>query len=597
MTLGAPSWLHLLWALPVLVGVVWWASARRRRDLARLMAAGLLQRHLPPGLEQRRAWRATLTLLGLSLAVVAAAQPRWGFTWRDLDAEGLEVIVALDLSRSMDAKDVDPSRLERARREIGDLLELLPGDRVGLVIFAAGAYPRVPLTVDHDALRTILRDTDTDVLQAQGSSIAEALRVSLDLFGEDTGVDRAVVLLSDGESWDEDTAQAAAALQEAGVRVYALGVGTEEGAPIPETGGGFKTDRSGEVVITRLNEDALRQVAATTGGAYVRSVAGAGDVRGLVGELRSVMQRTSVETRREKVWDERFQYPLAAGVGLIMLGVLLGDGRRAAVLVAVLLCCGVARAEGLDDARQLMDAGEPGEAIELLHQLQVADPQDPQVLWALGEACYEAGRYADAADAFDTLAERAPQERQRVQARYNAGNARYHAGRLDEAVADWEQVLSQDPDHEAANHNAEAVRQEIAARMQPPQQQPQSGQGDPDAQPQDGEGEKQDAPPQQGENGPEAPPDAQQGEESGQPQEGEGTRPEKDTASPEGEGGQAAQDTGAPEDTGSPSAGGEEAPPEGVDEMSAAEAQRLLDGVEEGRPRVVVRGASKEKDW
>ncbi len=147
-------------------------------SLARLFQAGVLPAMVPAGLERIRAWRATLVLVGLALAAVAAAQPRWGYTWRELTHEGVELVVAVDLSRSMDAQDVDPSRLERARREIYDLLAVMPGQRVGLVVFAGGAYPRVPLTLDHVALRHIVEDLSSTTLQAQGSSLSSALKTA-----------------------------------------------------------------------------------------------------------------------------------------------------------------------------------------------------------------------------------------------------------------------------------------------------------------------------------------------------------------------------------------------------------------------------------
>lgn len=178
MTLAEARWLHLLWLVPLMLLLARAAAMRRKADLERLFAAGVLSRHLPAGLEQRRALRLTLWIFGLALVSFSAAQPRWGFTWEEIEVRGLEVVFALDLSRSMDAQDVSPSRLERARREVRDLLTDMPNDRVGMVIFAAGAYPRVPLTLDHEVLYEILEDTNTGVLQAQGSSLANALRES-----------------------------------------------------------------------------------------------------------------------------------------------------------------------------------------------------------------------------------------------------------------------------------------------------------------------------------------------------------------------------------------------------------------------------------
>ncbi|MCB9746615.1 MAG: VWA domain-containing protein [Alphaproteobacteria bacterium] len=604
MTLGAPVWLNLLWLLPLLAALMLWAARRRRKDLQRLISAGLLARYLPAGLEQRRAWRATLVVVGLGFVALAAAQPRWGYTWRELDVEGVEIIVALDLSRSMDAQDITPSRLDRARREVGDLLGQLRGDKVGLVIFAAGAYPRVPLTVDYNALMGILDNTDTDVLQAQGSSIASALRASLDLFGDEAGVDRAVVLISDGEAWDDDLGEAADALAEAGVSLrHWRRLGRRRADP--GSGGGFKTDRGGEVVISRLDEEALKRIAARTGGAYVRSVAGGADVRELVAELRSVMERTTTESRRERVWDERFQYPLAAGLGLLVIAAALSDAGRGLVLFLV-LGVGVARAADPAELLEKARAEDPAEAVEALTRAQAEDPGDPWAQWALAEALHRAGRYDDAAEAWEALAERAPDPQMREQALYNAGHSRYQAGRLDEAVQAWEQVLAQDPEHQPSQQNAEAVRKEIAQRVaeQQQQQDPSDGPQDGAQQPQEGEGQPQEGQqqPQEGQQGAQGeesePEEGGQPEASQQPQAGDGTRDEAEERPPADDTGAAQSTVSEADDTGGPEQEGQASEPApGVESMSPDEAQRLLDGVEEGRPRVVAGGRSQEKDW
>ncbi len=526
---------------------------------------------------------------------MAAAQPRWGFTWRELRAEGVEIVVALDVSRSMDAQDIEPSRLERGRREILDLLQLLPTDRVGLVIFAAGAYPRVPLTLDHDALARIVRSTDSGTIRAQGSSVASALTEALPLFSADGKADRAIVVLSDGEVWDDDLAILVTALQEADVRVYALGIGTEGGAPIPLPGGGFKKD-AGSVVLSQLQEDGLKRVASATGGAYIRSVAGAQDVRALAERLHGELAASVTTVKRDKVWDERFQWPLAGGLGLLLLGALVGDGRVrrrvAAAALASLLVAPMAHATSLEEARRLLDGGETAQAVEVLTGLQVDHPQDPRIAWSLGEALFQDGRYDEAARVFSDLADRAPDSEHAQGARYNSGLSHYGGGRLEEAVGDWDRVLEADPEHPAARQNADAVRQELARRLQeqpPPQQQGQDGeQGEP--------GDTGQPQPQQREPGdtgsagqPEQAQDQEPGDDGSREQQagepGEGEPGEEDEIRPVAEAG----DTGTPE--------GEPVPVEGVQEISEEEAERLLESVDEGNPRVTVGGRSQGKDW
>jgi Ca-activated chloride channel family protein len=616
---GAGGWLYLLWLVPLLVALLALASRRRRRDLDRLFGAELARRLVPPGLEQLRAWRSTLAVLGVALVALSVAQPRWGFTWRELEKRGVDIVLALDLSRSMDAEDVDPSRLGRAQRDLQDLIDELRGDRLGLVIFAGGAYPRVPLTVDYEALLHIADSCETGTLRAQGSSLASALEVSLDLLeDQERPSDRAVVLISDGESWDERVDDQLKRAQDAGIRVYTLGVGTEQGAPVPLAKGGFKS-WEGEMVVSRLEEDTLKRIARETGGAYVRSVGGASDTRGLASEMRGALTERSTEVHREKVWDERFQWPLAGGLGLLFIAGLIGDGRKRAAqaastgaVLALLLLPVPARAQDLESALELIEADRHAEAAAQLEQMRVERPEDPQVLTALAEALARSGRHEQAAEAYEELARRSEDELLQTRALYNAGHQRYQQGELDQAVGDWQQVLEREPEHPAARHNAEEVSREIQrrqaqsqARQEPQEGQDQQGGGGEQSQPSQGGSDSgepsspergQDtggAEDQQGEAGERGEPGEDEPEEASggaAPEDSDGTRGERDL-----EGQEAQPGEGEP-----PDLLGEEgrgASPYGAEEMSEEEARKLLNGVEEGDPRVVVRGQSRTRDW
>jgi len=543
VTFAAPVWLNLLWGLPLLAWLLWKDARKRRDQIARVFGETLGERVAPASLWRKRSWKRTLWVLGMAALLFAAAQPRWGFQWKETQSRGVELVVALDVSRSMDAKDVDPSRLERARREIQDLLQWVQGDRIGLVIFAGGAYPRVPLTRDRNALLQILRATDSQVLRAQGSSLAAALSVARDLFGDEAASHRGIVLISDGEAWDPGLDHEVGLLAEQGIRVYAVGVGTEKGAPIPETGGGFKKDRAGEVVLTRLEASALKGIAAATGGAYVQSVAGASDMRALADTLHGALESVEGEAHRERVWDERFQWPLALGVALLLGAAFLGDGRSLAAALLLLFVAAPARAESSVDAA---------------------------TLWAEGQSLHQAGQFESAHRVFTDLADRALDPATALSARYNAGNASYRGGRLEDALAEWSRVLEQVPDHPQASANVEQVQQELQARRKPPEEQPQDGE----------EGEEGD--PQEGEEG--EPQDGQQQENGEEGDQEESTELE---------------DLSQLDDTEQTPQEGEEASPvaPGEGELTEQEAMRLLELIEEGRPRVVVGGRSQEKDW
>jgi Ca-activated chloride channel homolog len=366
--------------------------------------------------------------------------------------------------------------------------------------------------------------------------------------------DRALVLLSDGEGWDSQIDEQLVAVQDAGVRIYSVGIGSPTGAPIPNATGGFKKDRNGEVILTQLQEPMLKHLASESGGAYLRSVGGAGDTRELVAALNAQLQSSAQGKTREKVWNERFQWPLGLSLLVLFMVAYTRDARPVAGLLLIFLLA----------------------APESAFAAGAVDVRDPRALWSLALEDSKAGKHEQAYRTFTEIAERAVDPALRLGARYNAGNAAYGAGRLEQAVQAWEQALELDPNLEAAQKNAEAVRQEIAQRLQEPPPEEENPEESEDGE-EGEEGEEQDSDSQDSES------DPSEGERDAQDKEEEpGEMPEPSESEAEE----------SPENAG-------EAEPlaEGVQEMSPEEAMRLLEAVEEGRPFVVVPGNSSEKDW
>ncbi len=317
MRFAEPSYLHLLWLLaPVALLLSW--GLRRKGKLIQIFfgkeqGARLISAHFM-NLQKKQAIYSALALL---FGVLALAQPRWGFEWQEVRREGVDIVIALDVSNSMLAQDLKPSRLERARREISDFLNLLQGDRVGLIAFAGTAFVQCPLTLDYSAARIFLNSLDVDLIPVQGTNLGEAIRLSLKSFSSTEKKSRALILITDGEDQEGMAETAAKEALEAGVKIFAIGVGAEEGAPIPFPGG-FKKDEAGEVVLTRLDEDALKSIAEITGGGYVRSVSGDMDLENIYFEqLQKKVDSRQLNTQREKKWQERFQW--AAILSLIFL--------------------------------------------------------------------------------------------------------------------------------------------------------------------------------------------------------------------------------------------------------------------------------------
>ena len=520
MTFADPSRLLWLWALVPLIALLVGAHRLRLRALARLGPL-VLERmsERAVGLHRLRLGAAGAAV---GLILLALAGPRLGFHLQNVVHQGTDIVVLLDVSRSMDAEDTPPSRMERGRRELLDLADMLVGDRVGMVIFAGGAHPRLPLTLDYGVLRWAARDSATETLLAQGSDLGAAIDMGVALLGPDEGADRSLIILSDGEDQEGEARNAAQRAAEAGVRIFTMGIGTPEGSPIPLPRGGFKKDDSGEVVLSRLDEGLLTELARIGGGAYVRSSAGAADMRAIYeGELRGQASGARETTRQEQVWDERFQWPLGLAFLLLVGAAAPRAGRLRLSGMAPALAAGLLSAALLGAlGGAAMAAGDEDDVQRIIRE-QLDAPDDLGLAERLGGALYARGDYARAREVFEGVAARSQDAGQQARARYNAGLSAYKGGQLTEAAKAWEQALAAQPGDAAAQQNLEAVQKEIAARLQqaPPEPPPQDGeQGD---DPQDGEQQPQDGQqqPQDGEQSGQQ--DGEQQPQDGQPQDGE----------------------------------------------------------------------------
>lgn len=326
---GALKLLIAVAGLAVLAGV---SLGLRRAALLR--ASGTLAQRIAPGAGMARPLgRLSLSVFGLALLVLALSRPQCGSRTEVTRRMGLDLVIALDVSRSMLARDVGPDRLTRARLELEALLERLGGDRVGLVVFAGRAFPACPLTSDVAALRVFLRGVGPETVPEQGTGVAAALGTAREILdAEEHGARSKVVLLvSDGEDQGSGAAQAAAVLADAGIRVYALGVGKREGAPIPLTDAsgavtGYKRDCRGEIVVTRLDEATLAAVA-TKGNGEVFEVARAD--RG-VDAFRTTLDRlarTELAGRASVAWEDRYALLVFPALLALLGALLLSEAR------------------------------------------------------------------------------------------------------------------------------------------------------------------------------------------------------------------------------------------------------------------------------
>jgi Ca-activated chloride channel family protein len=327
MNFAHPELLWFLLGLPFLAVTL---LVIHRRYCNRLRTVSATTR--PPLGRKRLLISGMLWCLAYAAVIVALARPRWSYEWRDVKRRGADMVVALDVSRSMNAADINPNRLERAKREVKDLLRLARGDRVALVLFSGVAFIQCPLTQDLEAFELFLDHADVSSLPVQGTNISAALLQGQKALEQGADADsrgRAIIVISDGEDHDAQAAEVAQQLARRGISIHAIGVGGQ-GAPIPLPDGGFLKDESGNMVISRPNEVTLKAIAKASDGVYVRSETGDFDLERIYKERIRPDLLEREQSTREKIWIERHMWASGFAIWCLLaeFALQLGATRR-----------------------------------------------------------------------------------------------------------------------------------------------------------------------------------------------------------------------------------------------------------------------------
>ena len=332
MSFGAPYMLTALLALPALAAFVWWAFGRRSAYLRRIGDPALIALLSAAANGPMRRVRLTLWFVGVALIIVALARPQWGSDIEIVETRGLQLMIVLDVSRSMLTGDVQPTRLDRAKLEVADLLSRLEGDAVGIVLFSGASFIQLPLTTDYPTAHTYLSNARPSSITRQGTVIGEAIGTAMTGFSDKRESRKVIVVMSDGESHEEEAAvdpiEAARQAARDGAVIYTVGFGSPDGAPVPiydERGNvtGYHQDRNGKQVVSRLDESLLQQVAEAGGGRYYQS-GESGGVAAIVDEIETFQdERFRSEFSQRRV--ERFQLFLLLGALSLFLAETLTD--------------------------------------------------------------------------------------------------------------------------------------------------------------------------------------------------------------------------------------------------------------------------------
>lgn len=331
MSFATPQLLWLLLFVPLTAVVILIADRRAQHALHKLGDRHLIERLSATVNWRGRKWHTALWLLAGALLIIASARPQWGNETQLVEQEGVQVMVALDISNSMLAQDPAPNRLARAKLEISDLMTRLGGDEVGLVLFSGASFVQFPLTSDYDTARAFLDNANPGMISRQGTDMGEAIRTALGGFDEKRTSQKVILIMTDGETHDADVLAAAELAAEEDVVIYTVGFGSPEGSPVPELDGygrvvGYKTDQSGNTVVSRLDETTLRQVAAATGGDYFAATGSGRELDALANKIDS-LQGESLQSRFQTQKTERFQWFVLAALVLIVMSLFIPSRR------------------------------------------------------------------------------------------------------------------------------------------------------------------------------------------------------------------------------------------------------------------------------
>src|SRR5438093_279429 len=550
MTFGVPQWLWGLLVIPLLIALFIRSERRGLKRLQEFVSARLLPQLAGTVNRPRRILRFALQLLGLGLAIVSLAQPRWGYTFEDVKRKGYYLLLAVYTSRSMLSNDVQPTRLDRVKLAIQDLISELQGDRVGLIAFAGRAFLQAPLTIDYDAVVEAINDLDTKTIPEGGTNISSAIALATQSFGKSATGNRALIIFTDGEELSGDAVKTAKEAADAGVRIFTVGVGPPQGSLIPVIGDdgqtAFVKDSAGQVVKSKLDDKRLREIAQATGGFYVHLESGLRTMQQLQSEGLAKMKAAEMDVRLSRQPIERYEWPLSAALIALALSILIPERKRArerrsvpapartaahgvgggpvrtvgatVVLLILLSSFAFAAAPGIDAYHE----GKFEDAYSQFQQTLKSHPQSPaddKLQFDSGAAAYKLKDYNKALESFSQALLTRDTGLQ-SKGHYNLGNTLYQHGETeksdDKKLSDWtnaldhyEQTLKFEPQNKEAKDNYDYVKKKIeelknkksqqqpSPSPSPPQKNKQNQQNKQDQQQQQNQNQQQQKQPQQ----------------------------------------------------------------------------------------------------
>ncbi len=324
--------LHLMWLIPLLIVFYFFAFRAKKRAMQKFGNLELLKKLSRNTSRARQFGKISLILFAIMFLVIALARPQIGTKLEEVKREGIDIVVALDVSRSMMARDIQPSRLEKAKHEVGGFIDRLRGDRIGLIAFSGVPFVQCPLTLDYGAAKIFLDIMDPDLIPTPGTNLGKVIEKAIETFDQKERKHKVMVLITDGEDHQGEVMKFAEAAEKEGIIIYCVGIGSPKGEPIPiaQDGNGemgFKKDRSGQVVITKLDEITLEKIALQTGGKYFRASSGEDELDKIYKDIDS-MDKKELGSLKFSQFEDRYQYFVVIGLLLLVIEFILPERKR-----------------------------------------------------------------------------------------------------------------------------------------------------------------------------------------------------------------------------------------------------------------------------
>jgi Ca-activated chloride channel family protein len=321
-------YLYALALIPLFIIIFWIMARWRKKALLSFGELAVIQQLYPDFSRSKRIWKFILYLLAFTFLILGIVNPQVGTRLEEVKRKGADLMICLDVSNSMKAEDLLPNRLEKAKQSISKLIDKLDGDRIGIIVFGGEAYVQLPITTDYSAAKMFLESINTDMIPTQGTAIGKAIEMAMESFGKDEGKNKAIVIITDGENHEDDAIKAAEDAAEKQITIHTIGMGSSEGTPIPLYKGnvreGFRKDKEGNTIVTKLDEKMLQDISAAGNGIYVRasnSDAGLNNVLDALDKL----EKKQFESKMYSDYEDRFQWFIAIAFLLLLIETFLTE--------------------------------------------------------------------------------------------------------------------------------------------------------------------------------------------------------------------------------------------------------------------------------